>query len=394
MTILVIADDLTGAAEIAGIGRRYGYDTALLRRDYQPIFAQMLVIDSDTRRLNPQAAGDTIRRMLAECPVNSFDWIYKKTDSVLRGPVRAELEAAQAALGLQRVLLVPQNPSRGRVVSRGTYSVGGVPLHRSEFGRDPDHPAKTSDIRERLSPDDPQRVTHLAVGQPPPSSGLITADAGTDRHLVQLATWVNDRTLPAGGSEFFETLLMRTKQGMPRGERRWPFASCLMLCGSTAEADRHAAERAGALGLPVRSMPLPLPRTDSQRERWIEAWRHEILESLSSGGGVVVTTPARYLTDAMQSGELAPLLARVVSEVLGRHALDEVLVSGGTTAGALMDALGGQAFRVSGEWAPGVVRLAFEQERKFGITLKPGSYHWPASLWELLGRAIHLKANA
>ncbi len=393
MTMLVIADDLTGAAEIAGIGRRYGYDSALLRRAYQPMQAQMLVIDSDTRQLDPKAAGKAIRRILSECPMSSFDWIYKKTDSVLRGPVRAELEAASDALGRQRVLLVPQNPSRGRVVSRGVYSVGGVPLHRSEFGRDPDHPARTSDMRQRLSPDDPQRVTHLAVGEQPPRSGLITADASTDRHLAQLAAWVDDHTLPAGGSEFFETLLKRTMQGVPRAGQRWPFASFLLLCGSTSVADRHAVERASALGLTVHRMPLPLPQTDSQRAQWIEAWRGEILRSLSSGG-VVLTTPGQLLSDEKESDELPTLLAQVVREVLGRHAVDEVLVSGGTTAGALMDALGWRAFCVSGEWAAGVVRLVCDQQDKPGITLKPGSYSWSASLWELLGRTIHLKANA
>ena len=47
--VLVIADDLSGAAEIAGVGLRYGLPTRLLRERPVECGEGLTVIDSDSR---------------------------------------------------------------------------------------------------------------------------------------------------------------------------------------------------------------------------------------------------------------------------------------------------------------------------------------------------------
>ena len=68
--------------------------------------------------------------------------MFKKVDSVLRGPVAAEIEAALDGLGLDRAVLVPANPSRGRIIRDGAYFMDGVPLDETEFADDPMHPVR------------------------------------------------------------------------------------------------------------------------------------------------------------------------------------------------------------------------------------------------------------
>ena len=107
--MIVIADDITGAAEIAGIAHRFGLatrmvvasgDTWQLADDNAD---DIVVIATDTRSMTKsEAVAETVAvarqiRMADDQPV-----VFKKTDSALRGHVAAELVrhgASQIILG-------------------------------------------------------------------------------------------------------------------------------------------------------------------------------------------------------------------------------------------------------------------------------------------------------
>ena len=59
----------------------------------------------------------------------------------------------------------------------------------------------------------------------------------------------------------------------------------------------------------------------------------------------------------------------------------ELLVEGGATAAAILQRLHLQAFTPVEELAPGVIRMQVAGNRQLCLTLKPGSYDWPAALW-------------
>src|SRR5437868_15286782 len=107
MRALVIADDLTGAAEIAGVGLRYGLPTRLGRASVDRCEAGLTVVDTDSRLLAKDEAAKRVREFVANLSVADFDLIYKKTDSVLRGPMVAEVEALMKAFDRPAALLVP-----------------------------------------------------------------------------------------------------------------------------------------------------------------------------------------------------------------------------------------------------------------------------------------------
>ena len=91
---------------------------------------------------------------------------------MLRGPVAAELAALLDALGFERCLLVPANPGLGRVISGGLYLVNGVPLHETDFRLDPEYPATTANVLER--------VGAYRTGGPWPALAALLALAGRD----------------------------------------------------------------------------------------------------------------------------------------------------------------------------------------------------------------------
>src|SRR5262245_26364208 len=83
----VIADDLTGAAELAAVGFRHGLKSEILI-DGKPSGAPNLCcLDTDSRSCPlaeaAQRAADAARTLTNA----GAKWIYKKTDSVLRGNV-------------------------------------------------------------------------------------------------------------------------------------------------------------------------------------------------------------------------------------------------------------------------------------------------------------------
>src|SRR4051794_15979800 len=110
--ILVIADDLSGAAEIAGIGHRFGLSTRLLRApaEGQDVTSDLTVLDTDTRSHGSDGAFRAVERFVEPFARHQFDLLYKKTDSVLRGNIAVELAAVAGAFDLPLSLLVAQNP--------------------------------------------------------------------------------------------------------------------------------------------------------------------------------------------------------------------------------------------------------------------------------------------
>ncbi len=110
--MIVIADDITGAAEIAGIAFEKGRQVRLLCSTSvcgDTIAAEeTVVIATDTRSMTEEDAAAEIRRQTSH-----LSPLFKKTDSALRGHVVAELTALMETTGFKRVVYLPANPSKG-----------------------------------------------------------------------------------------------------------------------------------------------------------------------------------------------------------------------------------------------------------------------------------------
>jgi uncharacterized protein YgbK (DUF1537 family) len=103
--ILVIADDLTGAAEIAGIGLRYGLKVRVCTEIIQEVTEDLLVISADTRSLTENQAVTKVEYLIQSSQQYKPSLIYKKIDSVLRGHVLAEIKAIKHFLGQKNCLI-------------------------------------------------------------------------------------------------------------------------------------------------------------------------------------------------------------------------------------------------------------------------------------------------
>ena len=146
--IIVLADDFSGAAEIGGIAGGYGLSVEILLKQDSLTDADLLVIDSNTRSLTEVEAVRIVSLLSRQIMHQAAEWLFIKIDSVLRGHITAELQAISVILNRKGVLIAPANPSQGRILTAGTYTIDGIPLNRTALAADPDFPRRSAKIRE------------------------------------------------------------------------------------------------------------------------------------------------------------------------------------------------------------------------------------------------------
>ena len=110
----------------------------------------LLAMDTRTRMASSSRACQAIHALFQGIDLDCVPWIFKKVDSVLRGHVRLEIESILSLTGLQRALLIPANPSKGRVIVDGYYHIQGEPLHETFFARDPHYPRQSSSMMDLM----------------------------------------------------------------------------------------------------------------------------------------------------------------------------------------------------------------------------------------------------
>jgi len=110
--IVVIADDLSGAAELANVALQAGLSADVQLQFDATSDADVVCISTDTRSRDVLEAAATVEAVTRAVMTASPDFLYKKCDSLLRGWVAEEACAVARVLGRTRILLVPANPSR------------------------------------------------------------------------------------------------------------------------------------------------------------------------------------------------------------------------------------------------------------------------------------------
>jgi D-threonate/D-erythronate kinase len=378
--VIVFADDLTGAAEIAALAHRHGRSAevarALVPRDFS---AEVLVVDTDTRLDPPRLAASRVLGAMASAPRGAR--FFKKVDSVLRGAVNSECQALADALGRARVLLVPANPGLGRTLRHGRYCIDGVPLDQTGFAHDPHHPATAAGIVALLARSPGLPVHSAAPGQPLRPGSLTVGDAESGAELATWAREVSPDVLPAGGGEFFEAVLRHWQPDLPgRALAAAPSPRrTLVVLGSIAPAStawREAAANRGAASLKVPAELLGEAPSDAA---WAD-WEKRLGEARDRTTVVAlhVEAPSPPSRDLPRRAREA--LAESVRRLAASAPLEHLVIAGGSTAACLLEALGWSRLGMAHEWAQGVVSLRPAEAPGSLLTLKPGSYRWPDSL--------------
>lgn len=378
--LLIIADDFTGALDSGVQLAKQGVNTAVtigVPSGLDPI-SEVLVVDAETRHLDPGSAGRKISELLDQINGNRFEYVYKKTDSTLRGNIGSELSALLYSAASRELIFVPAFPKTGRTTVNGRQLLDGVPLEMTIFGRDPLNPVIVSIISELIAR---QSDVATTVVKPPRFEGfgngadqprIYIFDAKSDIDLAEIARFLKQTghcRLMAGCAGFAEFLpaLLELK-AKPVIRESCP-AGLLIVNGSLNEVSIQQATFAEEQGFPTLKIPLEMLLADLESAQTSPQWR-QILEFSANRPDLMITTVKcrEDASDAILQGrklgwpaervhlKIAENLGRIIREIIQCSTEHRtVVVFGGDTALGIVRAIQANSIVPLAELFPGVV---------------------------------------
>ncbi|MEX2261334.1 MAG: four-carbon acid sugar kinase family protein [Bryobacteraceae bacterium] len=363
MKLLALADDLTGAVETGAKFAAEGV-AALVAAEFSPPrrrgAEKVLVLNCESRHLTPVEAASRVRNCVA---ANQFDWLYKKTDSTLRGNIGSELNALLDVCPNRSLIYAPAYPRLGRTVRNGCLYVDGRPLHETSFAWDRLNPVRESSVPALLAPHTSHRIftiggrRQLRAALESGAAAIFVCDAESDEEIMGIAEEAAASPLAplAAGPAAFAECLARL---LPF-DRTYPDYSpcvcrCLVVNGSLHEVSKRQVENARA---PVFAL----------------GDEKAAIEVLKSGWAVLATRPE--LGDAAAIGDR---IGRSVRSMVEQAQPDALVVFGGDTASAVLRALSVHSVQPFRELLPGVPLSRLERPN-LALVTKAGGFG-PADL--------------
>jgi uncharacterized protein YgbK (DUF1537 family) len=376
----VIADDLTGAAELGAAGLRHGWSAEIVRHGKPSGRADLVCVDTDSRSCDPAKAASLAGAAARMLRAAGATWIYKKVDSVLRGQVTAEVEAVMKQLELDRAFLLPANPSLGRTIRDGHYYVQGKLIHKTEFAHDPEYPRRSSQVVRLLAAPESFLLRVANEDRLLAAGSIVIGQAGSAADVRDWAEQCDETILPAGGSEFFNALLAgQVAGGASRGRAFEAVAGPeFFVSGTSTRQARQFVQAEKRLKIPVFTLPQELGWGSEFTPEAVESVTNRVVAGFQDQPRVVLAVGLPHVADAAIARQLSECVVRVAEPVLRQVPVARVFAEGGATAAELVRRMGWSRLTVLHEAAPGVATLAVDSGDPILLTIKPGSYAWPA----------------
>ena len=408
MAILgVIADDFTGATDIAGMlvkgGMRTIQTIGVPAKGTIPDDVDAVVVALKTRSI---PAADAVAQSLAalralqDAGCVRFFFKYCSTfDSTDGGNIGPVGDALLDALKARQAIYCPAFPVNGRTIFFGHLFVGDVLLSDSHMKHHPLTPMTDASLVRVLARQTPHKVGLVTLKQVQSGSAVlresldrlaadgvrhVVVDAVADTDLGIIGEAIGDDTLVTGGSGVALGLpaayrrrgLMTHRSGadaLPKTE-----GASAVLAGSCSAATlgQIKAFKGAHLALDTEA----ICRGEDVAGKAL-SWAKErlgkapILLSASDTPEAVKALQARYgIEQSSQAIEktMAALARGLVEAGVGR-----LVVAGGETSGAVVGALDVTALRIGPEIDPGVPWTASVGARPLLLALKSGNFGAP-----------------
>ncbi|KUN25069.1 hypothetical protein AQJ23_16990 [Streptomyces antibioticus] len=376
--IAILADDLTSAGDGAAPFRQAGYDARILLTTPAGAMRHAVgvsAVDLGTRLLDEEAAAS--RTWRAARLFAGSELLFKTVDSTLRGHVAAEVRAAWAGSRRRAVVIAPAFPAEGRATVEGVQYVRGVPVHESDYARDPVHPVRCSDLAvlfPEAVPVQPVRAAELPdlIG----NGDLIVYSAAEDGDLDRLVAAVPrlDEVLWVGSPGLAAALARRCAR--PTGSAALlpaPARRPLIVVGSTNPATRRQLAKLRT-SVDVQGVTVTVDPTPAV----------QMLRRLTAPIVALQTPDERHTPQTAQA--LACSQAAVVKALTEDRLVDALVITGGETATTVLQPLGASGIDLLDEPEPGVVRGSLIGRLPLPVLIKAGGFGDDA----LLLRLCHL----
>jgi len=415
-----IADDFTGATDLAGMLVKAGLRTVQMigvPNGPIPVDAEAVVIALKSRTC---PADDAVRDSLAalaflrEADVRQVYFKYCSTfDSTPAGNIGPVADALMDALGTHFTVVCPAFPANDRTVYKGNLFVGDVPLDESGMR---DHPltpmtdANLVRVMQRQTTRKVGMVSHGVVKEGTTAirerfaelrrDGIAYAviDVLTDADLFALGAACDDLVLVTAGSGLAlglgPTFGGRLPSGGPASASTLPRTGGrrAVIAGSCSTATRRQVAAMRELRPSFQVFANELVRDDSVTERaidWARAQDAPVLIYATADPAEVRAVQERY--GVIQAGHLVEVGLARIARGLVDAGFGQLIVAGGETSGAVVNALGVTSLVIGPEIDPGVPwtsTLPQDGRPALALALKSGNFgadDFFLKAWDLLG---------
>lgn len=399
-----IADDFTGATDLAGLLARSGAPVSLrigVPDEAPDQTAPFEVIALKCRTAPVEDAVAECRRALAwlrQAGAERFFWKYCSTfDSTADGNIGPVAEALMADLGTNQTIYCPAFPENGRSIFMGNLFVGQQPLAESPMKDHPLTPMRDSNLMRLLEPQVTKPVglvdrLTVAKGAQSISSALkgleaqgiahIVVDAVADDDLSYIAEACHTMPLLTGGSalamplpalyaaqdagELATTAVAKPDVDMP----------AIILSGSCSAMTRsqvaHYASGAPSLHLDPLVLAKDGPATALA---WLAEQSNEVAPMLYASAAPEDVKSAQDALGIERAGQLVEDALATLAVAAREKGVRRFVVAGGETSGAVTKALGVARLDIGVEIAPGVPWTYSQSDgAPIALTLKSGNF--------------------
>jgi len=402
--LLVLADDFTGSLD-TGIqfrakGTRIRFGSPHHRYfEHLEDDVQVLIVDTESRHLPPEEAAAVVRQVVSDAVAAGVRYIYKKTDSGLRGNIGAELSAALEASGKPVLHFIPAFPQIGRTTKNGIHYIKGIPVGESVFAKDPFNPVLHSRVKDVIADQCDSPVAES--GAPMPERGIVVHDAENESDLSAIAAELKQRdqlTLLAGCAGV-AAVLPELLELEPAENSLPPFAPRLLtLCGSINPITLEQLDTAEAAGVPRIRLTV--------RQKLEESWlgTPEGRDLTAQWAQIIATHPSTIIDcdgtsdpDELEAfrkelglsfeqmrSRIAESMGNILKALLEEGVDATLLITGGDTLLAGMNQLGQEELIPIREISQGVVLSRIRYAGKeYSLLSKSGGFGTPELLEQL-----------
>ena len=399
-----IADDITGASDLANMLVRGGLPTLLaigVPDQGDTGDARAVVVALKTRTI---AASEAVRLSL-----DAYRWLaprlagpvmvkYCSTfDSTAKGNIGPIVDAVLEASGTALSVVCPAFPTNKRTVYKGRLFVGDVPLDESSMRDHPLTPMRDASLPRLMAAQTPHPVglvpwETVAKGPQAVRAALDTAAAEGKRHLVVDAITDADlrviaeaawgRAMLTGGSGIALGVpaLCGAAAGADAGFPHVEGPAFIVAGSCSAATNAQVAAFQAAGGASYQLDPLALA-ADSEAATAACAW---VRDKLGDRPILVYSTTQpevlREIQARLGQERAAALVESALATITGeavRAGARRLILAGGETSGAVVQELGVRLLRIGPEIDPGVPWTATLGDTPLALALKSGNFGGP-----------------
>ncbi len=405
MRLGVIADDFTGATDIASFLVQNGMSTVQLNgipAEQENIKADAIVVSLKSRSCPVEkAVNDSLQalRWLQQQGCERFYFKYCSTfDSTAQGNIGPVTDALLTALNSTQTVISPALPVNGRTVYQGYLFVNEQLLSESGMRNHPVTPMTDSNLMRLMARQAQgkagliptaiidqgatavkQRLAELQAQD----VRYVVLDTLNEHHLLTQGEALRDMTLVTGGSGLAIGLARQWASvgldkhqaqaaGMPQGKRAVVISgSCSTMTNRQVTAYR---QQASSQAVDVAACLADQAGYATELCDWVEANADQPLAPLlyaTADAAELQVIQQRYGA-ARSSEAVEQLFAAVVRELKARG-FARFIVAGGETSGVVAQALGIRAFHIGPVISPGVPWVR-DTQQPLSLALKSGNF--------------------